>query len=288
MPTSRVISLPLNKGYGGGANVGAREAKGEILLFASQDLRLDEKFLNGIVSMMTRDNSIGVCGGIVIAWDGSWLVSAGQIFERLTGYGLDYGFGSSDLSLRRKTEDVFSPNGVVFAIRRDVFFRVGGFDEDFFMYFEETDLAWRARIAGSRIVCCPDSIVRHKIGPGRAYDAKSRYYIDRNSLLSATKNYEFRNMILFLPIALGVRMAGLIILILLGRADHARSTARAISDFFVRFPKTWGKRRWVRTTRKLADHQVMEASVLATPRDILRAFSSSLLPSTAKQRKTTR
>jgi GT2 family glycosyltransferase len=285
---SHVIRLPVNKGYGGGANVGAHEAKGEILLFANQDVSLDEKFLDGIVSMMIRDNSIGVCGGIIIAWDGSWLVSTGQVFERLTGYGLDCGFGSLDLSLRRRTEDVFSPNGAVFAVKRDVFFRVGGFDEDFFMYFDETDLSWRARIAGSRIVCCPDSVVRHKIDPGRAHNTWSRYYIDRNSLLSGTKNYEFHHMIFFLPIALGARMAGVFVLALLGRAEHARSMARAIGDFFVRFPMAWEKRYAVQATRRLTDRQVMEEKVLATPRDVLRAFSSSLLPSTGKQRMTTR
>jgi len=287
MPASRMICLTVNMGYGGGANVGAREAKGEILLFANQDVSLDEKFLDGIVSMMTRDNSIGVCGGIVIAWDRSWLVSTGQIFERLAGYGLDYGFGSSDLNLRRKTDDVFSPNGAAFAVKREIFLEIGGFDEDLFMYFDETDLAWRARMAGARIVCSSTSLVRHKIDRGRAYAASSRYYIDRNSLLSATRNYGFRNIVLYIPVSLGVRMAGAVILILSGRGDHARSMVMAIRDFLVRFPKTWKKRPMVQTTRKLKDKQVMEKMVLAGPGDVMRAFYSSLLPSTTKSRITT-
>jgi len=288
MPKSHLIRLLVNKGYGGGANAGAREAKGEILLFANQDVSLDEKFLDGIVSMMTKDKSIGVCGGVIIAWDGSWLVSLGQVFERLTGYGLDCGFGSLHLGLRRRVEDVFSPNGAVFAVKRDVFSRVGGFDEDFFMYFDETDLSWRARIAGSRIVCCPDSVVRHRIGMVRAYSTLSRYYIDRNSLLSGTKNYEFHNMIFFVPIALGVRITGIFVLALLGRIEYARSMAKAIGDFFAGFPTAWEKRATVQATRRLKDRQVMEEKVLAAPRDVLRAFSSSLLPSTAKQRTASR
>ncbi|HWY28541.1 MAG TPA: glycosyltransferase family 2 protein [Candidatus Sulfotelmatobacter sp.] len=286
MPTSHIIRLSANRGYGGGANVGAREAKGEILLFANQDVSLDERFLDGIISTMNADDSIGVCGGIVIAWDKSWLVSTGQIFERLTGYGLDYGFGSLDLNLRRETDEVFSPNGAAFAVKRETFLKIGGFDEDLFMYFDETDLAWRARMAGARIVCSSDSLVRHKIDRGRAYSTLSRYYIDRNSLLSATRNYGFRNIILYVPVSLGMRVAGAAILILSGRSDHARSMAMAIRDFLVRFPKTWRKRHTVQSTRKLTDKQVMEKKVLAEPGDVMRAFYSSLLPSTMKRKNT--
>lgn len=286
MPTSTIIRLSANRGYGGGANFGAREAKGEILLFANQDVSLDERFVDGIISTMNADDSIGVCGGIVMAWDKSWLVSTGQVFERLTGYGLDYGFGSLDLSLRRKTDEVFSPNGAAFAVKRETFLKIGGFDEDLFMYFDETDLAWRARIAGARIVCSSTALVRHKIDRGRAYASLSRYYIDRNSLLSATRNYGFRNIIFYVPVSLGVRVAGAAILILSGRSDHARSMAMAIRDFLVLFPKTWRKRPAVQSMRKLTDKQVMDKEVLAGPGDVMRAFYSSLLPSTVIRKNT--
>jgi GT2 family glycosyltransferase len=165
---------------------------------------------------------------------------------------------------------------------------VGGFDENFFMYFDETDLSWRARIAGLRIVCCPDAVVRHKIDPERAYNTRSRYYIDRNSLLSSAKNYAFHNMIFFLPISLGVRVAGIFVLTLLGRVEYARSTARAICDFFVHLPTVWEKRHAVQATRRLTDQEVLDEKVLASPRHVLRAFSSSLLPSTAKRGKDAR
>jgi len=283
MPESRVICLSVNRGYGGGANVGAREAKGEILLFANQDVSFDEKFIDDIVSKMAQDSTIGVCGGVVITWDRSLLVSAGQIFEKVTGYGLDYGFGSSDTNLRRKTDEVFSPNGAAFAVKRDVFFGLGGFDEDLFMYFDETDLAWRARMSGVRVVCCSTSLVRHQIDRERAYAASSRYYIDRNSLMSATTNYETQNVILHVPVSLGIRVVGAVILTLAGRGDHARSMIKAIYHFLVRLPMTWKKRPIVQSRRKLTDRQVMEKRILARPGDVLRAFTSSLMPSTSKK-----
>lgn len=281
-PAARIIRLPANKGYGGGCNAGARVARGDILLFVNQDVSLSPTFLDKIASMMVKDNRIGVCGSVVLSWDGSWLVSTGQIFDRWTGYGLDYGFGSLNVNLRRQSDNIFSPNGAAFAVRREVFNRIGGFNEYMFMYFEETDLAWRARIAGYRVACCQDAIVHHKISLRRAHSAWSRYYIDRNSLLSAVENYEFTSLLFFLPSAVMFRIAGFIILTLFRRKAHARSMLRALNDFFALLPKSWRRRRSVHCVRKLRDREVMRKEVLASPLYVLKVFYSSLLPSTTE------
>jgi GT2 family glycosyltransferase len=283
LPSARTITLRLNRGYGAGCNEGARIAKGEILLFMNQDVALSSKFLNGIVSMLSVDESIGLCGGVVLSWDMKTLISIGQIFERWTGYGIDIGFGSSELGFKRKMSEVFSPNGSAFAIKRKVFESIGGFNEDLFMYFDETDLSWRARIAGYRTVCSSESSLRHKITPRRAYGARPRYYIDRNSLLSAVRNYEFSSLLIFLPTSLATRFLGMIALAILGRREHALSTARAMNDFFVRLPRLWRERRASSKIRRVSDREAMRKEVLARPNDILRAFSTSLMPYTTEE-----
>lgn len=280
LPTACVLKLPRNLGYGGGCNAGASLAKGQILVFLNQDVRLTPAFLDKIVSRMATNGNIAICGGIVLSWDGGRLVSAGQFFERWTGYGLDYGFGSLNVNLRPAVADVFSPNGAAFAVRKDAFELIRGFREYFFLYFDETDLAWRARIAGFRIACCSDAIAYHKIDPTRAHKAWSRYYIDRNSLLSAVGNYELSTLIVLLPVSLMVRLAGTLILTLFRRKEHARSMARALHDFFLLLPRAWRQRDAVRTFRKAKDRDVMTKDLLADPRDVLNALYSSLLPST--------
>jgi GT2 family glycosyltransferase len=278
LPQALIVPLKVNKGYGAGCNEGARHAKGDVLIFLNQDVCLDSAFVDEIMLTMESDSTIGVCGGLVLSWDSKYIVSAGQVFDRWTGYGLDEGFGSLWSEGPRETRDVFSANGAAFAVRKETFDQVGGFCEDLFLYFDETDLSWRMRLAGFRAVCCIKAVVRHKISPERAHNSRSRYYIDRNSLLSAVRNYELSSLVVYLPTSFLVRVVGVMIMIFLRRANHARSTRRALADFLLLLPKTWKERRSIATIRRLRDRQVMNAHVLATPRDVLRVFSSSLLP----------
>ncbi len=283
LPSARFLPLSVNKGYGAGCNAGARVAYGEIIVFLNQDVIVDAGFLDIIIGLMMADKDLGICGSVILSWDGNRLVSTGQLFERWTGYAVDYGFGASKIDLRPLSGEVFSPNGAAFAVRKEAFERIGGFNEEFFMYFDETDLAWRARIAGLRVFCCSDASARHKIDPRRAHSAWARYYIDRNSLLSAVMNYELSSLVIFLPSSVIIRAVGILVLTLLGRRGHARSMSRALNDFFALLPRSWKERGSVHTLRKLRDREVMRKAVLASPKDVLKVLGSSLLPSTSKQ-----
>lgn len=278
LPGASIIRLGKNRGYGAGCNAGARIARGEVLLFMNQDVVLSASFLEGIVSMFDNDARIGVCGGTVMNWDGTRLVSMGQVFDRWTGYGLDIGFGLSEVNVKPRVANVFSPNGAAFAVRRSVFEVIGGFDENFFLYFDETDLSWRARIAGFRITCSTASVVHHMITPERAHRPWSRYYIDRNSLLSAVRNYELSSLVLFLPTSLASRLAGILVFTVFGRRELAHSTLRAVTDFMIRLPTAWRARRTSSRIRRVSDREVMQREVLASPGQILSVFSSSLMP----------
>ncbi len=280
LPSASVIRLEQNKGYGAGGNAGAKLARGELLFFMNQDVALAPKFLDGIVSTMGTDERIGLCGGRVLTWDGKTLVSIGQVFEKWTGYGLNLGFGSRQLDFGRKVTEVFSPNGSAFAVKRNVFNQVGGFNEQLFMYFDETDLSWRARMAGARVTCSHDSTLRHMIDPARAHRAWSRYYIDRNTLLSAVQNYEFSSLILYLPTSFITRVAEIIVFSALGRKEQARSAVRALTDFIARLPLAWRERAKFSKIRKVSDREVLRRDVLASPRDILTVFSHSVMPHT--------
>src|SRR5207249_10183563 len=146
------------------------------------------------------------------------------------------------------------------------------------MYFDETDLSWRARIAGFRVVCSRNSVVRHMITQRRAHEARLRYYVDRNSLLSAARNYEFSSLILFLPTSFATRLVGMIALAILGRQEHALSTARAMNDFIVSLPKLWRERRASPRIRRVCESAVMRKEWLVSARAMRRSFLSLRTP----------
>ncbi len=112
--------------------------------------------------------------------------------------GLDFCRGlhepSSSFSIPQEAGAV---SGCSFAIRREVFEELGGFDPDFFLYLEDIDLSWRARLAGYKILYVPSSIVYHKFRLSVA--PWKEFYLERNRYLMLLKNYSLKMLILMTP-----------------------------------------------------------------------------------------
>ena len=168
----RFIRNEKNGGFANGCNIGARESSGNYLLFLNPDTIAGEnavdllleraKGTSGdfIISCRQKDEN----GGESIAW-GSFLAPG-----KLTGPGRALSrFLKAKLFSSKSIvkENPFHPDwvsGSVIMIRRDFFEKLGGFDEDFWMYFEDMDLCFRAREMGGDILYFTDITIEHKHG----------------------------------------------------------------------------------------------------------------------------
>jgi GT2 family glycosyltransferase len=109
------------------------------------------------------------------------------VFE--DGYGADRGFGSADLDAYARPEDVFAWSGGAVLLRPTYLADVGLFHPPFFLYYEDTDLAWRGRARGWRHRFVPDARVRHVHAATTVEDSpRFRYYTERNRLLLLARN----------------------------------------------------------------------------------------------------
>ena len=90
------------------------------------------------------------------------------------------------------------------AIRRDVFLETGGFDKDYQIYYEDSDLGWRLWVLGHRVLLVPASTVfhRHHGTMSAVADWKRRLLFERNTIFSVVKNYDEENLARVLPVAL--------------------------------------------------------------------------------------
>ena len=105
------------------------------------------------------------------------------------GRGTDLGFRNVDRDEYDRPADVFSFCGAAVCFRTSALREAGLFDDDFFMYYEDTDLAWRLWRLGWRVRYVPASVVRHKHSNTLGEDSeRRRFYVERNRLLTATKN----------------------------------------------------------------------------------------------------
>ena len=174
------INTGRNGGYGFGANRGAEAGKAPWILISNADIVLDEGALAGLIAVGEADPSVGMVGPHIRELDGSTYPSARPLptFVLGTGHALLGRVWPSNPWTRRyrialdpSGADVTAGwvSGACFLVRREAWERVGGFDESFFMFFEDVDLGRRLGQAGYRSVWTPRAGVTH-IG-GHSYRA---------------------------------------------------------------------------------------------------------------------
>ena len=100
--------------------------------------------------------------------------------------------------------DVLFGTGAALFVRADLFRRVGGFDERFFMFYEDVDLGWRLNLLGHRVRYVPGSLAfhRHHVTMKKFGNFREQYLLERNALLSMYKNYDDESLARALPAAL--------------------------------------------------------------------------------------
>jgi GT2 family glycosyltransferase len=146
-----------NLGFGAGNNRGVREATGEVVVFLNPDTVPEPGFLAGMCAAV-RLGQVATAQ-IVLKSDPSLLNTAGHRLH-FTGYGFVVGFRQARWP-PGPPEPTQGFSGAAFAMRRDDYLRLGGFDEDFFLYMEDTEFSWRLHRAGFRIVVARDAVTVH-------------------------------------------------------------------------------------------------------------------------------
>jgi len=168
----RYLPLPENPGYGGGMNraVAVLGTSIEWILISNPDVVLGERSIDRLVAAGSSDSSIGAVGPAVLTPGGDVYPSARRVPSLRTGVGhaLFYNLWPNNIWSRRylsgmtaEPRDAGWLSGSCLLVRRDAFDALGGFDESYFMYFEDVDLGDRMSKAGYRNVYRPDSVVVH-------------------------------------------------------------------------------------------------------------------------------
>jgi GT2 family glycosyltransferase len=185
----RLIINPENIGYGGGNNRGIREAKGRYIFILNSDTEIEKDCLELLWECVETDQKIGVTTPKILLYDRRDTIDAAG----LTIYpdGLSIGRGRLEPQEKyNQIEEVFAGSGCASLFRKEMLEEIGLFDEDFFAYAEDTDLGWRARLAGWKAYYEPEAIVYHhhskKFG---TYSSTKAFLVERNRIWVAWKNF---------------------------------------------------------------------------------------------------
>lgn len=188
-PEVRLLVLGRNAGFCVGCNLGAAAARAPIVIFLNNDTVVKPGWLASLLRVFEHSEDVVVAGGLTLFDRDRTIVNSAGVRIGFSAAGTDIGFSKPRDSVDLTERDVPGVSGVSMAVRRSWFLQTGGFDERFFMYFEDVDLCLRAWLEGYRVRFVPDSVVWHAFGAsaGSRYSRTRNYYASRNRMLTAFK-----------------------------------------------------------------------------------------------------
>lgn len=250
------LLLATNVGYAAAANLGIDRCRSDLVLVANADVFLDAEFNRRALEFFARRPRAGLLSPLILRFDGMTIDSAGQerspaLYPREAGYGRP--LAQSALTERR----VFSVCGAATVFSKSALERlkIGNeyYDEDFFMFWEDFDIGWRANLLGLDVFFSPGVVAHHfrsgtlpvsrwsRFSLALARPAPLRIHLVRNRYLTLVKNFRLRRDGWSLPlvVARDLLWVGALtilspkIIIALARSGHA-------------FQRAWQKRKWIK------------------------------------------
>jgi GT2 family glycosyltransferase len=194
-PQVDFIQTGANLGFTGGNNIGIRKALergADYILLLNNDTIVAPDFLNEMIRVMDADPTIGIAGPMIYYYanpDQIW--SAGGAIDWRSGTTRMIGLNEMDKSQFGSTPfQVDFVSGCALLARRSLWEKSGLLDDQFFMYYEETEWCVRAQTGGNRAVLIPDAMIWHKISiQDRAVSPRTYYYMTRNRFLFLKKTH---------------------------------------------------------------------------------------------------
>jgi GT2 family glycosyltransferase len=184
-PAVQALELDRNHGFAGGANRGVRATSAPWVCVLNSDATPAPDWLAQLTAA-PRDARTWALGSVLVSAATGLIESAGDEYTQ-DGY-------AHKLLRERPLEElpvepyrVFAAPGAAPVFRRRVFDLLGGYEERFFMYYEDVDLAFRAALAGYHALLVPSARVTHRLGATTRSMARLRFYVARNSMWCAVR-----------------------------------------------------------------------------------------------------
>jgi GT2 family glycosyltransferase len=207
LPGVRVLEPGENLGYAAGSTYGAEHASGELLLFVNPDTTIAPGSIARLAEAL-EDQSVAIAMARLRELNRPDVVNSAGCVIHVAGLAWSDGYGDPVESLRERREITYA-NGSALAIRAERFRELGGFTPELFLYHEDLELGWRARMRGYRVVLEPSADVFHDYDYAR--NVQKNYFMERNRLIFVGSAYSLRLLLLLLPVLLAAEVGLLLV-----------------------------------------------------------------------------
>jgi len=245
-----LIQLPSNVGFARANNIAARAARQfDALALLNPDAVAEPAWLDELVRAAERDsNTAGFASQMLLASTPQYLDGAGDSYH-VSGRAWRNGHRVSSTTWPADDVEVFGPCAAAALYRREAFDEVGGFDEQYFCYFEDVDLAFRLRLRGYRCVYVHSAVVRHVGSALSGYRSDfAVYHGERNAVWTFIKNMPAPLLWMYLPQHIALNVAALLFYPFRGQG---KVVLRAKRDALRGLPAVLRRRRLVQHGRRV-------------------------------------
>lgn len=197
-PKVHVLRVERNLGFAGGTNLGIRNTHSEYVATLNDDTEVEPTWLEELVTAMDSDASIGMCASKMLFYDQRQVINSAGIAVDRVGIAWDREGGKPDDSAESKPCEIFGPCAGAALYRRAMLDEIGLFDDEYFAYLEDVDLAWRAQACGWRCLYVPSARVYHvHSASGQEGSSFKHYLLGRNKWWTIIKNYPWPHWLLY-------------------------------------------------------------------------------------------
>lgn len=193
-PDVKLINNPDNSGYGAANNIGVEMSTRKYLIILNPDTKLEENCIDNLLKPIIEDPDI-ITIPKVLVYNGETINTCGNK-QHFTGMAFTRGANEKP-GERSDSRYVNGISGACFAISKETYHELGGFDENIFLYMEDSELSWRINAHGLKIFYVPEAIVYHD------YDfkmsTKKIYYVEKGRYIILRKYLTWNEYILLAP-----------------------------------------------------------------------------------------
>lgn len=260
-PEFKVLEIKKNRGYAGANNLGVKRATGRYILFLNNDTKVTPNFLGPLVKKIENDKTIGAVQPQIRNMVNKNAIDSIGSFFTFTGFLYHYGYFQNATEKKYNKElSVYSVKGACYLMKKKDYLDLGGIDESFVTYVEESDLCHRILLSGKNIIYIPKSIVYHFGGGDMSIMTKKEVVIFRsfrNRFVSYIKNLGLKKLTLVLPVHFILCESLIIASILRGKFRQAIASQVGVLGWIPDLPSILKKRRYIQTLiRKVSDDQI--------------------------------
>lgn len=244
-----------NLGYACAINSAMEIVESEYVVFLNNDIVVEPDWLRQLIPLILMKDVAAVNPKILFLDNAKIINSAGGNCD-VYGVGWNRGNGEFDNGQYDAVEEVFYVNGTAMLTKKSVWKDVGAFDERYFLYGEDLDWCWRARLKGYKLLYVPSARIYHQ---WRGSKGSITEFLERHWLASFIKNYSLKTICLLLPKYLILKILKALWLIKNGKGFREKFVVfQAFLWNLANFEDTWIKHMLVQASRKISDEEIQK------------------------------